>query len=326
MNRRTGAALAGSLAAAGGYFAYRRQTGDESAAAKLVKLVMRLTGVKMVLSDPAKFDEFIEVKKKEGEKPYSIPKSAKIRHTVDRTEKEGMAVYRLSPEGRESGGKRIFHLHGGGYILQPHKRHWQFLDRLAKRSGRDVIMPIYPKTPQHSYEEAFPKVLAVYKELLAETAPEDIVLLGESSGGGFALALAQLLKKEGLPQPGRLILISPWTDATMDNPAIADYEDRDPLLSRHGMKELGKLWAGSGDPGKPPVSPINGDLEGLAPVTLFAGTHDILFPDARKLKRKLEAHGAEVGYHEYPKMTHCFPLYPIPEGHRALGQIVSAMQ
>ncbi|AQQ54976.1 hypothetical protein B0X71_03245 [Planococcus lenghuensis] len=291
---------------------------------------MRLTGVKMVLSDPKKFDKFIKTKRLEGDKPYSIPKIVRLKNPVKRMEYDDMIVYKLRPSEttgeQTSDRKQVLHLHGGGYILQPHKRHWHFLDKLVRRTGWEITMPIYPKIPHHSYEESFPKVLSLYKDMLKETAPEDIVLLGESSGGGFVLALAQLLKKEGLPQPGRLILISPWLDATVSDPDIAVFDKKDPLLAQHGLKGLGELWAGSDDPKNELASPINGDLQGLAPITLFTGTHDILLPDARNLKEKAEKLGVDIAYHEYPNMTHCFPLYPIPEADKALEQLISTVE
>jgi acetyl esterase/lipase len=93
--------------------------------------------------------------------------------------------------------------------------------------------------------------------------------MGDSAGGGFALALAQALLEKELPQPGNIILISPWLDITMTNPEIPAFEEKDPMLAVYGLAEIGKVYAGNTDPGHYMLSPINGPVVGLAPITLF---------------------------------------------------------
>jgi acetyl esterase/lipase len=218
--------------------------------------------------------------------------------------------------------KYILYLHGGAYVDQPLIPHWLFLDQVVKGSQAMVNVPIYPKAPVHQFQETYDKLLNLYRNILAQTKPQDIVFMGDSAGGGLALGFSQYLRKEGLPQPERLILISPWLDITMENPGIDGLEIKDPMLLRNHLKVMGKAWAGDTDRRDYRLSPINGSLKGLPPISLFIGTHEMFLADARKFKIRAIAQGATISYHEYPKMNHDFPLFPIPEARKVLHEII----
>ncbi|MCM3077473.1 alpha/beta hydrolase fold domain-containing protein, partial [Bacillus altitudinis] len=89
-------------------------------------------------------------------------------------------------------------IHGGGYIEQPLTWHWRFLDRLTKQLNSRVYVPVYPKAPNHQYMDAIESVLPVYQALLEKGTPENIVIMGDSAGGGLSLAFAQYLAKKGI--------------------------------------------------------------------------------------------------------------------------------
>lgn len=57
--------------------------------------------------------------------------------------------------------------------------------------------------------------------------PADLILMGDSAGGGFVLALAQFMKQEEVPQPSQLILLSPWLDLSLSNPNIKEIDPSD---------------------------------------------------------------------------------------------------
>jgi epsilon-lactone hydrolase len=104
--------------------------------------------------------------------------------------------------------------------------------------------------------------------------------MGDSAGGGMALAVAEMLRDQGREQPARLVLISPWLDVTMTDPRQATIEPTDPTQSRPGLVEHGRLYAGDLNTTDYRVSPLHGDLHGLAPITVFAADRDILYTDA----------------------------------------------
>lgn len=261
---------------------------------------------------------------KEGRKTFVWPEK-RDKQSVALYHVKGMAVYQMNETGELP--KKILFLHGGAYIFDITNQHIRLLDHLATRMDMCIHIPIYPLAPEADYREAYEKMLALYERIVKTTAAEDIILMGDSAGGGFCLGLALLIKEKGLPQPGELILLSPWLDITMTNPLITkELEKKEKLLSTDFLIKAGKLWAGEDDPKSFLVSPINGDLKGLPPITVFTGTYDILFPDAQKLHEKLTAVGNNCELKIYDKMLHDFVIFPIPEANQVTEEIIQRIK
>ena len=223
--------------------------------------------------------------------------------------------------------KVVFYIHGGAYAFELLNLHVPMLDKIAVDSQASVVVPVYPLVPEYTYEDSYPKVLALYEEVLATTAPENITIMGDSAGGGHSLGLALLLKEKNLPQPGNIILLSPWLDVTMTNPGITEELMRkDVLLSKENLIYWGELWAGSHDPTTPLVSPIYGDLTGLAPITLYAGTNEIFLPDVELLHEKIQAAGGESDLRVYDRMLHVFQVMPGPEAAQSIEEIAEIVK
>ncbi|HEX8039754.1 MAG TPA: alpha/beta hydrolase, partial [Chryseosolibacter sp.] len=124
--------------------------------------------------------------------------------------------------------KHILYLHGGAYVQNFVRQHWIFLQALLEDLHCDITAPDYPLAPAHTYRDAFNMIVPLYKKLIQTVSPSDLILMGDSAGGGFALALAQYLREKDLPQPSKIFLLSPWLDVTMTNPAIKDIDPLDP--------------------------------------------------------------------------------------------------
>ena len=151
--------------------------------------------------------------------------------------------------------------------------------------------------------------------------------MGDSSGGGFALSLAMLIRNNGGIKPTNIILLSPWLDITMQNKNIRRYEKKDPLLDKKALIKAGNLWVGQkGDAQNWMVSPINGNFDNLGTITIFIGTHEIFLPDARKFRYILNQKKINFNYYEYKKMNHVFSLYPIPEAQDAQKKIIEIIK
>lgn len=247
------------------------------------------------------------------------------RFAVTHREIHGRSVYTLAPRGASSG-VYVFYLHGGAYVSGITPFHWRFLARLIEDTGCTVTAPLYPLAPEASHRDAHPFALEAYRQLAAQAPPDKLILMGDSSGGGFALALAQTLLEQGLPQPRNIVLISPWLDITAKNPDIAKVQPHDPWLRVPGALEAGRLWAAGADPNDPKLSPINGPLKGLGHLTLFIGTRDILLPDCRKLRDRAKAEGVPLCYVEAPGMIHVWPILPVREANAAIRQIAGIVK
>lgn len=231
----------------------------------------------------------------------------------------------VSRDREEDPAKAVLYVHGGSYISEISPWHWVLISRMAD-AGCRVEVPIYGLAPEYTHREAFGFLHTVYRELLEHVEPGRTVFAGDSAGAGLALALAQTLPGEGLPQPARLVLVSPWADLTMSNPDIAEVERRDPWLSPVGLREAAKAWAGGDDLSDPRLSPVNGTLSGLPPLDLYIGTRDVFLPDTRRLRDLVVAAGGEVLLHEEVDAFHVYPLVPVPEGSRARAAIIGTVQ
>ena len=145
--------------------------------------------------------------------------------------------------------------------------------------------------------------------------------MGDSAGGGMALALVQLLKERGIAAPAHTILISPVLDMTFSNPEIQAVERKDPINGVPAIKEIAGWYAGTKPVTHYMISPAYGEIEDLGPLSVFISTHDIVYPDVKKFKDRLQEKGIQMGYYEYPNMLHVWPLFFFPESKLAREQI-----
>lgn len=130
------------------------------------------------------------------------------------------------------------------------------------------------------------------------------------------------MQERGERQPENIILISPVLDMTLTNPEIKEVESRDPIIATPGVRDIAKLYAGERSVEYYLISPIYGNLECLGKISVFIGTHDLLFPDVKKFKKMMEEKGIPINYYEYEKMLHVWPLFPLPESKKAIKQII----
>ena len=133
--------------------------------------------------------------------------------------------------------------------------------------------------------------------------------MGDSAGGGLALALVEKMGEENIAIPNQTILISPWLDVRMNNPKIAEIEENDPMLNKAALKLAGENYAGKDGIDSYLVNPADGPLDKLQNVSIFTGTYDILNADVEVLKERAEKVGTKINVYETEKATHIWLLY-----------------
>lgn len=251
---------------------------------------------------------------------YTVPESYIKNYDLDIYTIDGFEVCVFNENAQS--GKYIFYLHGGAYVDQPLIFHYQFLTKLSEELDCTIIMPVYPKAPNYTYETTIPMVVDTYQDLLTRVDSANITVMGDSAGASMAISLCEHFNIIGIPQPSELIVFSPCIDATFTNPDIAEYEDKDLLLALNVLKTKLLSYAGSEEAlSDYLVSPIKGDYSNIAPITLFVGTYEVLLPDIRIFHENCVATCVEIDYYEYENMLHVFPLYPIPEAVEVRGII-----
>ncbi|MFJ6718173.1 MULTISPECIES: alpha/beta hydrolase fold domain-containing protein [unclassified Streptomyces] len=234
-------------------------------------------------------------------------------------------VYDISPGGVEAVAQ-VLYVHGGAYINELVRPHWSMIRTLVERARARVVVPAYILAPRGTADRNVPVAADLLSGLIEGGGAGGTVLIGDSAGAGLALAAAQRLRDRTGAQPSRIVLISPWLDVTMSHPAQEDIERADPLLARSGLVEAGRLYAGTLAADDPRVSPLHGSFTGLAPLTVFTGTRDVLTTDSRELVRRAREGGVDVEFHEAAGLPHGYPLLPVPEGRAARDRIVELVR
>ena len=213
----------------------------------------------------------------------------------------------------------VLYIHGGAYVHNFSSLHWKAMAEWAEKTGCGIVTPNYPLLYRFTAKDAHPLMMQLYRQLQERFTASRILIMGDSAGGGFTLALAQeLLKTDSLDLPSRLILISPWVDVIGGDDAL---QERDTFLNLEVLRLIGADWAGEYDAHDPIISPLYGDMQGLPPTDLFTGTWETFYTDIVNTYNKMKAAGVDARLHVKEKMGHVYPLWPCPEGKKARMEI-----
>jgi acetyl esterase/lipase len=215
----------------------------------------------------------------------------------------------------------ILYLHGGGYLSGSPVTHRAITGHLAARCGARVFAADYRLAPEHPFPAALDDAVAACRGLLAEgVAPGNLVIAGDSAGGGLAAATAVRLAQLALPLPRALVLFSPWTDLTLEQLSSAPGEV---MLNRPWLQDGARDYVAHGDARDPLVSPVFAAPQGLPPTLIQVGTDELLLNDSRRLFRRLQQGGVIARLEEYPRRWHVFQLHAgmLADADRALDAV-----
>jgi len=295
-------------------------TEPQSIQSKLLKALLKVSGLKQILKHFSGSKPMIYL----SSKPLPTTAVKKIAH-IHQTLINGRNSFTLSPKDKSSD-TVILYLHGGAFTVNFTRPHWSFIKDLLQENHCSVVAPDFPLLPDYDYKPRLDMVYEVYIKLLETTANKNIVLMGDSSGGNMALVLAQLLHENHKPAPAQIILLSPWLDVSMSNPVLKTELPSDPMLSYQSAIKVGKAHAGPADTKFYQVSPLYGTLKDIGRISIFTGTHDILNPDARELKKRAREQLVHLNYFEYHSMIHAWMLFDLPESQLVKKQIASLLK
>ena len=205
----------------------------------------------------------------------------------------------------------ILQLHGGGYIGRIRNAYRDFAVMYAKLDrDRAVLSVDYRVAPEDPFPAALEDALAAFHWLRDRgLKAEQIIVAGDSAGGGLALALTMYLRDHGEELPKKLVLMSPWTDLTASGESYETNYEKDPLFGNTRESMLySNAYYGEQDPKDPYISPLYGDFAGLPPMLFQVGSIEMLLSDSLQAAEKAKAAGCEVKLTVYEGMCHVFQL------------------
>lgn len=224
--------------------------------------------------------------------------------------------------------KAIFYTHGGGYVTGNCTDHRNHVAKFVQASGISALLYDYRLAPENPFPAGMDDTLAAYRWLLAQgVQPNNIIIVGESAGGGLCLASLLAIRDSKLPLPRAGVAFSPWTDLKCTGRSYKTNARKD-VSTLGSWNVWSGYYAGGNDPENPWISPLYGDLYGLPPIMIQVGDHEILLDDSVRFAEKAKASGVEMTLHVWPGMVHCFPLLApmFPEASQAWEETIHYIQ
>ncbi|MDP3108559.1 MAG: FAD-dependent oxidoreductase [Hydrogenophaga sp.] len=217
----------------------------------------------------------------------------------------------------------LLYLHGGAYCIGSPVTHRALTARLALASGLPVFVLDYRLAPEHPYPAAMDDALAAFAALAADGP---VTIGGDSAGGGLALAAALALRDAGGATPASLLLLSPLADAVMPDP-VPTPPPGEAMLSVPWALACTGFYRGTHAFTEPGISPIRGDLRGLPPTLIQAGTDELLHDQALALHEALQSAGVTSRCEITQGRWHVFQLHGgvLKSADEAITRLVSFM-
>lgn len=202
----------------------------------------------------------------------------------------------------------LLYLPGGGYFMGSYKTHRAFVAKLCKEIGLQAYSITYRHAPEHPYPAAVDDAFEAYKWLLEEESipAENIIIMGDSAGGGLALCLLHRIGQRNLPLPKAALGLSAWTDLTMTSETLKTKAEEDPFFNVKNVEISAIAYIGEESPKNPEISPLFADFEGWPPIFLQVGSREILLNDTLTIAEKMKEQGVSITVDVQEGMFHAF--------------------
>ena len=237
-------------------------------------------------------------------------------------ELSGMKAAWVRPEWGHDHHKIILYCHGGGYTSGNLGYSRPLASKLSHTTGWETLSFEYRLAPEHPVPAAADDALAAWDYLMQlGYGARDITVAGDSAGGNMALVLCHRLKAAGRMLPGRLILMSPWTDMTASGTSYQERKELDPSITEDYIHAVRSAYAGDADVEDPQLSPLFGDFTGFPPTLIQVGSNEILYSDSAMLRQRMTAAGVVCRLEEWQDMWHVFQMSNFKTANDAVDEI-----
>lgn len=254
-----------------------------------------------------------------------VPKTIK----VEKLDIEGTHAEWITPldASRE---KVILYLHGGGYVTGSIETYRMLCGLLASHTGVKVLLSEYRLAPENPFPAALDDSLKVFRWLLMQGySSANIIICGDSAGGGLSVATVLTLKDKNESLPAAVVCLSPWVDLTLKNQTHIIKAEAEAMLRTDVLREWALAYTDESNLTHPLVSPVYADFHGFPPLLIQVGSNEILLDDSILLAGKAKADGVQVELKIWDGMWHVWHIFGdlIPESKKAyeeIGQFVRA--
>ena len=222
----------------------------------------------------------------------------------------------------------MLYLHGGGYVFGSCNTYRSFMTKLVKESSVTALIINYRLAPEHPFPAAVDDAAFTYQWLLSRGVhPKNIVLAGDSAGGGLVLATMLALKDRQISLPKAAVVMSPWTDLTFSGESVQTKKDVEHFIPEGCIETFGGYYTKGSNPATPYASPLFGALEDLPPIMIHVGEDEILLDDSVRFHQKAIRAGVDCQIKIWPGMFHCFPLMApaFPEAVQGLREMAACV-
>jgi epsilon-lactone hydrolase len=222
--------------------------------------------------------------------------------------------------------RTIYYLHGGAYVACSPETHRAFTSALSRVANARVFALDYRLAPEHRFPAAVEDAVAGYHWLLDQGVdPQEIVIGGDSAGGGLTVATLIALRDAGERLPRAAFVISPWADLACAGRSLDANDERDPMFYGAGVRWMAPVYLGGASPRDPLASPIYADLSKLPPLLIHVSDNEVLLDDSTRLADRAKQCGVNVDLRVWNDLPHAWPVFVafrMPESFQALGEIV----
>lgn len=226
--------------------------------------------------------------------------------------------------------KVILYLHGGGYVAGSIASYRDLVARISRLSKTRILILEYRLAPEFPFPNALEDAVAAYKWLISieKIDPSNIIIAGDSAGGGLTLATLIKLHNEGVSLPIAAVCLSPWTDLAGTGESLKTKVEVDPFISPEMFEISASNYLGTTDAKNPLASPLYADLHGLPPLLIQVGTSEVLLDDSVRFAERAKAAGIDVRLEVWKDMIHIFAIFAVftPESRNGIEQIGEFIQ
>jgi acetyl esterase/lipase len=256
---------------------------------------------------------------------HALPPSPLLEETTFERVEAGGVAGEWSKRGDANGGPVVLYFHGGGYGLGSVDTHRDLVARVCKASRATALSLEYRLAPEHRFPAQLHDATNGYRWLLEQgIAPERIVLVGDSAGGGLVLSALVRLRDSGTPLPAAGVCMSPWVDLEALGASVDENEPYD-YISRRALEQYRKRFVGDADPRNPLAAPLYADLRGLPPLLIQVGSAETLLDDSMRIAERARHADVDVTLHVWEDMIHVWQLFAFiaPQATAAIDEIGS---